>query len=106
MNQELNELYQTILERRKGDPETSYVARQFQKGKGKIAQKLGEEAVELVIAALAESRDHAVKESADLMFHTLMLWASLGIEPDEVMAVLRERKGISGIAEKARRKDD
>jgi phosphoribosyl-ATP pyrophosphohydrolase len=101
---ELDALHATILARRDGDPETSYVARLFAKGRNKIAQKVGEEAVEAVIAAARGDRDALVAESADLLFHLMVLWAEAGLEPGDILAELRRREGVPGIAEKAARK--
>jgi len=94
-----------MQERRSADPETSYVARLYGKGREKIAQKLGEEAVETVIAAVRGERDQLVGESADLIFHWLVLLADAGISLDEVAAELARREGISGIDEKKARKE-
>lgn len=99
----IDHLEQVIAQRRGGDPETSYVARMAHKGRAKIAQKVGEEAVETVIAAMADDRDGLIGESADLIFHLLMLLAEQGISMAEVRAELERREGISGIAEKASR---
>jgi phosphoribosyl-ATP pyrophosphohydrolase len=101
----LDEVFATIKERQdSGDPESSYTAKLFFKGRAKIAQKLGEEAVETVIDAVADNKKGAVSESADLLFHLCILWADMGIEPAMVMAELANRKGLSGIEEKNRRK--
>ncbi len=94
----LGRLFETILGRRGGDPETSRTARLFAKGKGKIAQKLGEEAVETIIAALDESPDRVASESADLLYHLLVLWAETGVRPEDVWAELARRQGTSRIA--------
>ena len=96
----LGRLYAAIEDRKHADPETSYTARLFARGPEKIAQKLGEEAVETVIAATAGRRDEIVTESADLLYHLLVAWAWVGIEPREVWAELARREGVSGIAEK------
>ena len=100
----LDRLYKAILERRGADPETSYTARLFQRGRAKIAQKLGEEAVETVIEAMAGDREKLAEESADLLYHLLVLWADAGVKPRDVYDVLAAREGTSGIAEKASRK--
>ena len=100
----LEHLYQVIMERRKGDPEKSYIAKRMQQGTAKIAQKLGEEAVETVIAAMQNDKKEVVNESADLLFHWLLLLADRGITIAEVMAELQRREGISGLDEKALRK--
>lgn len=99
----LAQLEATIRERRLGDPETSYVAKLTAKGRHKIAQKLGEEATETVIAAIADDRSGMVSESADLLFHLLVLLADAGLTLDDVRAELARREGVSGIAEKANR---
>lgn len=96
----LDQLYATIVSRKGADAESSYTAKLFAKGRKKIAQKVGEEAVETVIAAMAETPDKVVGESADLLYHLSVLWADLGITPDQVWAELARREGISGIAEK------
>ena len=100
----LDQLFETLKNRRGGDPEKSYTAKLFARGKSKIAQKLGEEAVETVIAALAETPDKVVGESADLLYHLLVLWAECGIEPYQVWGELESRLGTSGIDEKKSRK--
>ncbi|WP_084582526.1 phosphoribosyl-ATP diphosphatase [Sphingomonas azotifigens] len=99
----LDTLEQTIRDRRLGDPATSYVAKLTARGRAKIAQKLGEEATEAVIAAIQDDRDELVKESADLLFHLLVLLADMGLSLDDVRAELARREGVSGIAEKAAR---
>jgi phosphoribosyl-ATP pyrophosphohydrolase len=99
----LEDLYRVILSRRGADPAQSNTARLFVKGKKKIAQKLGEEAVETLIEGVKGDNDGVVAESADLLYHLLVLWAALDVKPDEVWAALRAREGISGIAEKASR---
>ena len=100
----LDRLYKAILERRGADPETSYTAKLFYRGRAKIAQKLGEEAVETVIEAITGDREKLAEESADLLYHLLVLWADAGLKPKDVYDVLAGREGISGIAEKASRK--
>ena len=99
----LDELNAIILERRSGDPAASYVARSFAKGRAKLAQKVGEEAVETAIAAVAGDRAAIVAESADLLFHLAMLWADAGIAPADVLDALEARRGTSGLEEKASR---
>lgn len=102
----LERLFETILERRTADPETSYTAKLFRRGRAKIAQKLGEEAVEAVIEAMRDDRDKLAEESADLLYHLLLLWADAGLNPADVWQVLAAREGVSGIAEKAGRKTE
>ncbi|WP_156678871.1 phosphoribosyl-ATP diphosphatase [Sphingomonas profundi] len=103
MTETLRTLEATIARRRGADPEHSYVARLFGKGRAKIAQKLGEEAVETVIAAMRGDKREMIGEAADLLFHLAVLLAEMGIPLDAVMAELDRREGISGIAEKAGR---
>ena len=99
----LDALEQTIRQRRAADPDTSYVAKLTAKGRAKIAQKVGEEAVETVIAAIADDKSGMVSEAADLMFHLLVLLADAGLSLDDVRAELARREGLSGIEEKAGR---
>ncbi|OAN63270.1 phosphoribosyl-ATP diphosphatase [Sphingomonas sp. TDK1] len=99
----LDTLEQTIRDRRLGDPATSYVAKLTARGRAKIAQKLGEEATEAVIAAIQDDRQELVKESADLLFHLLVLLADMGLSLNDVRTELARREGVSGIAEKAAR---
>lgn len=96
-------LEQTILARREGDPGTSYVASLRAKGRAKMAQKLGEEAVETVIAALTEDKAALTGEAADLLFHLIALLADCGVSLDDVRAELDRREGTSGLDEKAAR---
>jgi phosphoribosyl-ATP pyrophosphohydrolase len=94
-----------IIESRKGaDPKTSYVAKQFANGRGKIAQKVGEEAVETVIAAMEDDHGEVVYESADLLFQLMVLWAETGVKPAEVFAELERREGVSGLDDITARK--
>ena len=99
----LDRLWQVIQSRRNADPQTSYTARLFARGRIKIAQKLGEEAVEAVIEGVGENPAALVGESADLLYHLLVLWAAAGVSPAEVAAELARREGISGITEKRTR---
>lgn len=100
----LERLYKVVQDRRKADPDRSYIAKRLQQGTAKIAQKVGEEAVETVIAAMRKDKKEIIGESADLLFHWLMLLADAGIDPKEVMDELERREGISGLDEKANRK--
>jgi phosphoribosyl-ATP pyrophosphohydrolase len=101
----LDRLYDTVAARKGADPEESYTAKLFSKGTRKIAQKVGEEGVETVIAALAEGPENVASESADLLYHLLVLWADRGVKPEHVWEILAKRQGISGIAEKASRSE-
>ena len=100
----LERLYKLVQERRKSDPGKSYIAKRLQQGTAKIAQKVGEEAVETVIAALSGDKKEIINESADLIFHWLMLLADTGVKLEDVMKELQRREGISGLDEKASRK--
>jgi len=99
----LDDLYKTIASRKGTDPEKSYTAKLFARGRGKIAQKFGEEAVETVVAALSEGKAELVGESADTLYHLLVLWADCGVEPGQVWTELARRVGVSGIDEKKSR---
>ena len=101
----LARLEATIAARRGADPDSSYVARLNAKGLGKITQKLGEEAVETVIAALTEDKPALVGEAADLLFHLVVLLDAKGVPLADVLAELDRREGVSGIAEKAARQN-
>jgi phosphoribosyl-ATP pyrophosphohydrolase len=101
----IDRLFETVASRKGGDAAESYTAKLFARGTDKIAQKLGEEAVETVIAAVTKDRDGMIGESADLIYHLLVLWADAGIRPEDVFAELERREGTSGIAEKASRKE-
>ena len=100
----LDRLYNIVLERRKADPDKSYIAKRLQQGTAKIAQKVGEEAVETIIAAMQKDKKEVVSESADMIFHWLMLLADAGVPLSDVMKELERREGISGLDEKANRK--
>ena len=99
----LSRLAATIAARRDADPATSWVARLHAGGVPLIARKLGEEAVETVVAALSGSREELVGEAADTLFHLLVLLDAKGVPLAEVLAELERREGTSGIAEKAAR---
>lgn len=99
----LDRLFATIEARKGADPGTSYTAKLFDKGTPKIAQKLGEEATETVIAAMGGDGQEVAAESADLLYHLLVLWADRGVAPQDVWTILEGREGMSGIAEKASR---
>lgn len=101
----LDQLYETIESRRNADSEVSYTAKLLKKGRRYIAKKTGEEAVEVVIAAVAEDRSRVVEESADLLYHLLVLWSATGVKPEHVWLALARREGISGIEEKRSRRD-
>ncbi len=105
MTDTLDRLQKTIAARRAADPDSSYVARLFASGRPKIVQKVGEEAVETVIAAMAGDRKGVVSEATDLIFHLAVLLAEQGLGFDDIFAELDRREGLSGLAEKAARAD-
>ena len=96
--------YRLIESRKTADPETSYTARLFTKGSHKIAQKLGEEGVEAAIAAVAESHDRLVRESADVIYHLLVLWVAKGVASEEVWGELERRFGEASAIKEVRKK--
>jgi phosphoribosyl-ATP pyrophosphohydrolase len=99
----LHTLESTIQARRSSDPAQSYVAKLTRRGRAEIAKKLGEEAVETIIASLSGDAKALTGEAADLIFHLLVLLADAGVALDDVLAELERREGQSGIAEKASR---
>jgi phosphoribosyl-ATP pyrophosphohydrolase len=100
----LDRLWETIESRRGADPALSHSARLLSRGTAKVAQKFGEEAVECVIEAVrGEDRAALIGESADVLYHLMVLWVDAGVRPEEVWAELARREGVSGIAEKAAR---
>lgn len=99
----LDRLYQVVLSRKGTDPSLSHSARLLSRGTYKVAQKFGEEAVECLIEAVAGRKDLLVGESADVLYHLIVLWVDAGVAPEDVWAELRRREGTSGIAEKASR---
>jgi phosphoribosyl-ATP pyrophosphohydrolase len=104
MSDALDRLFATIAARKGADPASSYTATLLAEGVEKCAKKFGEEATEAVIAAISRDKTELAKESADLLYHLLVLWAASGITPEEVYAVMRAREGRSGLEEKAARK--
>ena len=100
----LDRLFAVIDGRKGADPDTSYTARLFSRGRQQIAKKLGEEAVEALIEGIRGNRPKLVAESADVLYHLLTLWAASGVKPKTVWGELARREGLSGLAEKAARK--
>ena len=100
----LDRLWEVVQARREADPAASHSARLLSRGMAKVAQKFGEEAVECLIEAVAGNGEALVAESADVLYHLLVMWVSAGIHPSEVWAELERREGVSGIAEKAARR--
>jgi phosphoribosyl-ATP pyrophosphohydrolase len=99
----MDRLWSVVMNRRTADPAVSHSARLLSRGPAKVAQKFGEEAVECLIEAVAGNRDALVAESADVLYHLIVLWVSAGVSPHEVWDELKRREGISGVAEKAAR---
>jgi phosphoribosyl-ATP pyrophosphohydrolase len=97
-------LYSILKNRLGGDPEVSYTARLLSRGISKCAQKFGEEAIETVIAATEQDHAAVISESADLIYHWLVVLVALGVEPGEVFAEIKRRQGLSGLDEKAARR--
>jgi phosphoribosyl-ATP pyrophosphohydrolase len=102
----LNRLAETLESRKGADPTSSYVAKLYSKGLDAILKKIGEEATETVIAAKDGDKAQIVYETADLWFHCLVMLAHQGLGPDDVLAELARREGLSGLAEKAARSKD
>lgn len=100
----LDSLYRVIESRKKADPAVSHTARLFARGPAKVAQKFGEESVEAVIEGAHGDKKALVMESADVVYHLLVLWAVRGVKPAEVWKELERREGRSGVTEKAARK--
>ena len=100
----LDRLYKIIASRRGGDVTKSYTAQLLKEGAAKCAKKFGEEAVEVVLAAVAKDKKALTEESADVLYHLLVVWAACGVAPKDVYAALAAREKQSGLAEKAARK--
>jgi phosphoribosyl-ATP pyrophosphohydrolase len=100
MSDSLERLYQAVLAARDLDPATSRTARLFQRGPSKMAKKLAEEAIEVVIDAVNGKADAVVRESADLLYNLTVLWASAGVRPEDVWREMERREDMLGIAEK------
>jgi phosphoribosyl-ATP pyrophosphohydrolase len=100
----LDHLFATIAARKAaGNADQSYTAKLLSQGVEKCAKKFGEEAVETALAAMTGDKAHVAAESADTLYHLLVLWAAVGITPDDVYAALRARESQSGLSEKASR---
>ena len=97
----IDELFGVIEKRKSGDPETSYVARTFSRGREHVAKKVGEEGVEVALAGALGDKKGIVSESADLLFHLMILWSDTGVAPAQVFDELSKRRGVSGLAREA-----
>jgi phosphoribosyl-ATP pyrophosphohydrolase len=105
MTDSIDRLHVAVLAARCADPSTSRTARLLQGGRAKVAKKLGEEAVEVVIDAMSGSHDNVVRESADLLYNLVALWAVAGVDPKEVWREMDRRERLFGIAEKLLKHD-
>jgi len=103
MNDILQQLARVLEERKGADPDSSYVAKLYDKGLDAILKKVGEEATETVMAAKDGNKEQIIYETADLWFHTLVMLAQQDLSPDDVLAELGRRFGLSGLEEKANR---
>ncbi len=103
MTEVLNQLAEVLESRKGADPDSSYVAKLYSKGLDAILKKIGEEATETVMAAKDGQADKIIYEVADLWFHSMVLLAQQGLRPEQVLAELQRRFGLSGLEEKARR---
>jgi phosphoribosyl-ATP pyrophosphohydrolase len=100
----LARLWATIEARRTASPETSYTAKLLASGPAGVARKFGEESLEAIIEAVTGDRAALTRESADVLYHLLVLWATAGLTPDDIAAELARREGVSGVEEKRSRK--
>ena len=100
----IDKLFATIATRKGGDPNASYTAKLLHDGVQRCAKKLGEEAVETALAAVSGDKAALTAESADLLYHLLVVWAACGVTPEDVYTALAAREGRSGLEEKAARK--
>jgi phosphoribosyl-ATP pyrophosphohydrolase len=100
MTDSLERLHKSVVALQKGDPQTSRTARLMRSGRAKIAKKMAEEAVEVVVDVMRGNREAAIRESADLLYHLVVLWADAGIRPQDVWAEMDRRERLLGIAEK------
>ena len=100
MSDSLERLYLAVLAARDLDPATSRTARLFQRGPAKMAKKLAEEAIEVVIDAVNGDSEAVIRESADLLYNLTVLWASAGVRPEDVWREMTRREDMLGIAEK------
>jgi len=103
MNDVLNRLGELLEQRKTADPTTSYVAKLYAKGMDSILKKIGEEATETILAVKGGNKQEIIYETADLLFHTLVMLAKAGLKPQDVLDELARREGLSGIAEKESR---
>ena len=106
MSDSIGRLHDAVIIARDADPSTSRTARLLRAGRSKVAKKLGEEAVEVVIDAVHGSRDNLVRESADLLYNLVVLWVAFGIDPKDAWKEMDRRERLFGIAEKLMKDSD
>ena len=104
MADSVNRLYEQVIAAKDADPSVSRTARLFRAGRSKMAKKLAEEAVEVVIDAMNGDREAVVRESADLLYNLVVLWAEAGVRPQDVFAEMARRERLFGLAEKLPKK--
>src|SRR6187455_699182 len=104
MTDSVERLYEGVIAARHGDPASSRTARLLRSGRSKMAKKLAEEAIEVVIDAMNGDRDAVVRESADLLYNLVVLWAEAGVRPQDVFAEMARRERLFGLAEKLPKK--
>lgn len=104
MTDSVDRLYEQVIAAKDADPSVSRTARLLRAGRGKMAKKLAEEAVEVVIDAMSGEREAVIRESADLLYNLTVLWVSAGVHPDEVWKEMQRRERLFGIAEKLPKK--
>ncbi len=106
MSEVLNRIASMLEQRKTADPSESYVAKLYSKGMDAILKKVGEEAIETILAAKDGNKDQIIYETADLWFHSLIMLAMANLDPNDVLDELARREGLSGLVEKASRKDE
>ena len=104
MDDSLGRLYQQVIEAKSGDPNLSRTAKLMRSGRAKMAKKLAEEAIEVVIDAMNGDREAVIRESADLLYNLVVLWAEAGVRPQDVFAEMARRERLFGLAEKLPKK--
>jgi phosphoribosyl-ATP pyrophosphohydrolase len=100
----IDRLYETIIARKRASPAHSYTAQLLNRGVAQCAKKLGEEGVEAALAAVGGKKREIVAESADVLYHLLVVWAATGVKPQSVYGALKKRTARSGLSEKKARK--
>ena len=104
MTDSVERLFEQVIEAKSADPAVSRTAKLLRSGRSKMAKKLAEEAIEVVIDAMNGERDAVVRESADLIYNLVVLWAEAGVKPEEVWSEMSRRERLFGLAEKVPKK--